>query len=140
MEDPMSTTGRPLHLHQDRLFPSDPTQRAIARRLYAQVEGLPLVSPHGHTDPSWFAGNANFANATELLLVPDHYVSHDVFGLRVRLDADTADQYYDTITAALQTEAYRPRALFERFDIEVIATTEGPLDPLVHHQSIRDSG
>lgn len=184
----------PLHLHEDRLFPSDTVQRAIARRLYAQVATLPIVSPHGHTDPSWFAGNAPFANATELLLVPDHYVFrmlysqgvpldalgipradgsraqvdpreawrvfasnfhlfrgtpssmwlnhvfHDVFGLRTRLDASTSDDYYDRITEALQTPQFRPRALFERFNIEVIATTESPLDPLEHHAAIRDTG
>jgi len=186
--------AKPLVLHPDRLFPSDPTRRAIARRLHLQVAGLPIVSPHGHTDPAWFAQDAAFANATELLLVPDHYVFrmlysqgvpldalgipradgtratvdpraawrvfadrfhlfrgtpssmwlnhvfHDVFGLRVRLDAGTADEYYDTITAALQTPQFRPRALFERFGIEVIATTEGPLDTLEHHRTIRDSG
>jgi len=190
----MNASPKPLVLHEDRLFPADGTQRAIARRLYAQVGGLPIVSPHGHTDPAWFAGDAPFANATELLLVPDHYVFrmlysqgvpldalgiprrdgsraeadprkawrlfaerfhlfrgtpsslwlnhvfHDVFGLRVRLDGGTADLYYDAITEALQTPAFRPRALFERFGIEVIATTEGPLDPLAHHQAIRDSG
>ena len=185
---------QPLRLHPDRLFPSDPAQRSIARRLYTQVAGLPIISPHGHTDPAWFAGDEAFANATELLLVPDHYVFrmlysqgvpldalgipradgsraqvdpraawrvfaerfhlfrgtpssmwlnhvfHEVFGLRVRLDATTADHYYDRITAALETPAYRPRALFERFNIELIATTEGPLDPLLHHAAIRDSG
>jgi glucuronate isomerase len=187
-----STTA--LVLHEDRLFPSDPVQRAIARRLYTGVARLPIISPHGHTDPAWFAGNAPFANATELLLVPDHYVFrmlhsqgisldalgiprrdgsranvdpraawrvfaqhfhlfrgtpsalwlnhvfHDVFGLRIRLDAGSADLYYDTITAALQTAPFRPRALFERFNIEVIATTEGPLDSLEHHATIRASG
>ncbi len=190
----MNASPHPLALHDDRLFPSDPTQRAIARRLYAQVASLPIVSPHGHTDPSWFAGNAPFANATELLLVPDHYVFrmlysqgvsldalgipradgsradvdpreawrvfarhfhlfrgtpssmwlnhvfHDVFGLRTRLDESTSDDYYDRITQALQTPQFRPRALFERFNIEVIATTESPLDPLEHHAAIRDSG
>lgn len=190
----MNREAQPLTLHEDRLFPSDAAQRAIARRLYAQVAGLPIISPHGHTDPAWFAGNAPFVNATELLLVPDHYVfrmlysqgvslealgiprrdgsraavdpraawhlfassfhlfrgtpssmwlNHaffEVFGLRVRLDATTADLYYDRITEALQTPEFRPRALFERFGIEVIATTESPLDPLQHHAAIRDSG
>jgi len=186
--------AHPLVLHEDRLFPAEPALRTIARRLHAQVAGLPIVSPHGHTDPVWFAGDAPFADATELLLVPDHYVFrmlysqgvsldalgipradgsrarvdpreawrvfathfhlfrgtpssmwlnhvfHDVFGLRMRLDAGTSDHYYDTITAALRTPAFRPRALFERFGIEVIATTESPLDTLQHHAAIRDSG
>ncbi|PBS13293.1 glucuronate isomerase [Lysobacteraceae bacterium NML93-0792] len=187
-------THAPLTLHPDRLFLPEPNQRAIARRLHAEVAQLPIVSPHGHTDPAWFATDTPFANATELLLVPDHYVFrmlysqgvnldalgirrtdgsraevdprdawpvfaehwtlfrgtpssmwldhvfHDVFGLRQRLSAATADAYYDTITAALQTPEFRPRALFERFNIEVIATTESPLDPLTHHATIRDSG
>ena len=60
----MNSDAKPLHLHPDRLFPSDPVQRPIARRLYAQVAGLPIISPHGHTDPAWFAGDEAFANAT----------------------------------------------------------------------------
>ena len=190
----MNTATHPLILHEDRLFPVDPTQRAIARRLYAQVAKLPIISPHGHTDPAWFADNRPFANATELLLVPDHYVFrmlfsqgipldalgiprgdgsraavdprqawrlfaqnfhlfrgtpssmwlnhvfHEVFGLRVRLNAGTADQYYDHISKALQRPEFLPRALFERFNIELLATTESPLDPLQHHAAIRESG
>ena len=65
---------RPLMLHPDRLLPADPGIRAIARALYAEVAHLPIISPHGHTDPAWFASNAAFGNASELLLVPDHYV------------------------------------------------------------------
>jgi len=58
----------------------------------------------------------------------------------VRLDAGTADLYFDTIAERLAQDAFRPRALFERFGIEVIATTESPLDRLAHHQAIRASG
>jgi glucuronate isomerase len=65
---------RPLSLHPDRLFPADSDTRVITRRLYAEVAGLPIISPHGHTDPEWWATNANFGNAAELLLHPDHYV------------------------------------------------------------------
>ena len=46
-------------LHSDRLFPADPTVRDIARRLYAAIRDLPIISPHGHTDPQWFADNAD---------------------------------------------------------------------------------
>jgi glucuronate isomerase len=190
----MNTGTHPLALHEDRLFSSDLTQREIARRLYGLVGRLPIISPHGHTDPSWFADNAAFANATELLLTPDHYVFrmlysqgvpldaigiprkdgsraevdpreawrvlarnfhlfrgtpsamwlnhvfHEVFGLRVRLEANTSDLYYDRITDMLRQPGFRPRALFERFNIELIATTESPLDPLEHHAAIRKSG
>jgi len=183
-----------LILHEDRLFPADQTACAIARRLYATVAELPIISPHGHTDPSWFALNENFSNPAELLLIPDHYVlrmlysqgirmesmgvkpydSQDyetdprtiwrrfaenyylfrgtpsqmwlnyvfskVFGLTKQLNAETADEYYDLIQGQLQTDAFKPRALFDRYNIEVLATTESPLDDLSHHQQILDSG
>jgi glucuronate isomerase len=63
-----------------------------------------------------------------------------VFCIDERLTPESADRYFDRIAACLADPAYRPRALFERFNIEVIATTESPLDPLVHHQAIRASG
>jgi len=66
--------GRSLHLHPQRFFPADPQVRSIAARLYAAVEGLPIVSPHGHTDPRWFSGNEPFEDAVSLLLWPDHYL------------------------------------------------------------------
>lgn len=186
---------RKLVLHPDRLLPVDPTVRSIARELYGQVAALPIVSPHGHTDPQWFATNAPFTNATDLLLKPDHYVFRmlysqgvtleaigllpkqdgdripvdpragwrvfaenyrlflgtpsriwldwvfaEAFGIDVQLEPETADLYFDAITGALATAAFRPRALFERFNIEVIATTESPLDTLEHHAAIRASG
>jgi glucuronate isomerase len=62
------------------------------------------------------------------------------FGIDVLLSAETSDRYYDTITEALTTDPFRPRALFERYNIEVIATTENPLDDLRHHKAIRESG
>ena len=48
------------HLHPDRLFPADMTARGHARDLYEGICDLPIVSPHGHTDPAWFADNRNF--------------------------------------------------------------------------------
>ena len=38
-------------IHPDRLFPAEPAAREVARRLYAEIRDLPIVSPHGHTDP-----------------------------------------------------------------------------------------
>ena len=184
---------RPLTLHEDRLFPADPAVRAIARRLYGPIKDLPIISPHGHTDPAWFAQNQPFANPSDLLLAPDHYLfrmlysqgvpmerlrvarrgeepsgdpreawrllaanfhlflgtpsaiwlNHvfvEVFGIDVALEAATADRYYDVMDAALATDAFRPRALFERFNIEVLATTESPSDDLVHHRAMAASG
>jgi len=180
---------RKLELHPDRLLPVDPTVRGLARELYASVADLPIISPHGHTDPRWFAGNEGFGNATDMLLVPDHYVFRmlysqgvaladlgvrnksvdpraawrllaeryhlfrgtpsrmwldwvfaEGFGIDVQLTAETSDLYFDTITDLLATDAYRPRALFDRFNIEVLATTESPLDTLEHHATIKSSG
>jgi glucuronate isomerase len=184
---------RPLILHPDRLFPADPGVRALARALYGSVRELPIISPHGHTDPAWFANDAPFGDAVDLLLAPDHYLyrmlysqgvpldklgvstrngapafepreawrlfaSHyklfrgtasalwldqvftQIFGISVRLEAETADFYFDAIGAALASRAFRPRALFEKFNIEVLATTESPLDTLESHQAIRRSG
>ncbi|MBR0551268.1 glucuronate isomerase [Stakelama marina] len=183
-----------LTLHPDRLFPAEPATRDIARRLYGAVKDLPIISPHGHTDPAWFDENQPFEDASSLLIIPDHYVFRmlfsqgvkledlgiprvdggptegdhraiwrrfaenyylfrgtpsrmwldwvfaEMFGMTEILGADNADQYYDTIGAALATDGFRPRALFERFGIEAIATTESALDPLPHHRAIRSSG
>ena len=64
----------------------------------------------------------------------------ELFGMTVRLSAATADQYFDRISECLAKPEFRPRALFEQFKIEVIATTESPLDPLAHHKAIAESG
>ncbi len=177
-------------LHEDRLFPADPATRAVARRLYASVRELPILSPHGHTQAAWFARNQPFPNPAALFVQPDHYVyrmlysqgvSMDdleigaaeiqnprrvwrlfaeryhlfrgtptriwldyafetLFGLGERLSAETADAYYDTIAEKLATPEYSPRSLYERFRIDVLATTDSPLDSLGDHQAIRDSG
>ena len=177
-------------IHEDRLFPSDPATRAIARALYGHIRKLPIVSPHGHTQAAWFARNEPFPDPATLLVQPDHYVyrmlysqgvslddleigqaelknprkvwrifaSHyylfrgtptrmwldyafqELFGLEDLLSEKTADLYYDTIADKLRAPEFRPRALYERFNIEVLATTDSPLDSLDDHQAIRDSG
>ncbi|MDB5723155.1 MAG: uxaC, partial [Alphaproteobacteria bacterium] len=77
---------RPLKLNPDRLFPADPTIRSIARSLYETVADLPIISPHGHTDPSWFATDDAWTNATELLLAPDHYLYRMLYSQGIRLE------------------------------------------------------
>ena len=68
------------------------------------------------------------------------YAFQELFGLEERLSERNADLYYDRIAELLQTEAFRPRALYERFGIEVLATTDSPLDSLADHAAIRASG
>src|ERR1700692_1082455 len=73
-------------LHQDRLFPSEPTIRSIARRLYETVRDLPLISPHGHTDARWFAENQPFPDPTSLFIVPDHYVFRMLYSQGIAME------------------------------------------------------
>ena len=65
---------------------------------------------------------------------------HVVFGIEEKLTSQTAQTIYDQIAAKLATPEFRPRALFARFNIEVLCTTDAATDPLLHHQAIRDSG
>jgi len=64
-----------LKLDAGRLFSTDPTLRDIAERLYEKVENLPIISPHGHVDPSLLVRNEPFANPAELFIYLDHYVT-----------------------------------------------------------------
>ncbi len=177
-------------LHEDRLFPAEIMTRALARELYESVRNLPILSPHGHTQPQWFALNEQFPDPAHLLIVPDHYVfrmlysqgvpleslgvgpgnqadprdiwrifaSHyylfrgtptrlwmdyafqNVFGLTESLSPANADATYDAIADCLAKPEFRPRALLDRFGIEVLATTDSPLDSLEHHATIAAAG
>jgi len=178
----------------DRLFPTEQKQKDLARALYQSVADLPIISPHGHCDPRWFAENERFPNPAAFMVVPDHYVfrmlvsqgvsmadlgipqedggqveddprkiwqrfadnyylfrgtpsamwlDHSfehVFGLDQVLGPDTAMEIYDHIEAKLAQDAYRPRDMFDRFNIELLATTEGALDDLHWHKGIQESG
>lgn len=68
------------------------------------------------------------------------YAFEVLFGLKERLSEKTADHYYDTIDAKLRTPEFLPRALYERFNIEVLSTTDAPTDSLDAIKAIRASG
>ena len=173
----------------DRLFPTEPGTRKIARTLYQSVRELPIVSPHGHTQAAWFANNEPFPDAAKLLVQPDHYIirmlysqgisledleigqpelknprkvwrifaSHyylfrgtptrlwldyafqELFGIEQRLSETTADLYFDKISEKLRAPEFLPRALYQHFNLEVLATTDSPLDSLADHKAIRES-
>ena len=178
-------------LHSDRLFPTDPDSRRVARSLYESIAQLPIVSPHGHTQAQWFAVDQPFPDPARLFIVPDHYIFRmlysqrkiemsqlgigqsqsesprelwrifarnyylfrgtptrlwldfafqELFELHERLSAETSDLYYDRISERLAAPEFRPRALYEKFGIEVLSTTDSALDPLEAHQQIRKSG
>lgn len=67
----------------------------------------------------------------------DHEL-HDLFEVQVKLDGGSADYVYDQIAERLAQSEFRPRALFDRFNIEVLATTDKASDPLDAHRAIRD--
>lgn len=162
--------------------------RAIARRLYAAVQGAPIISPHGHVDPRWFVDNVPFRDPTALLITPDHYVTRllhadgvdlstlgvgeepldedraraawhalcsrwdrfagtavrtwleaelvELFGVTVRPSAATADQVYDEIAECLTRDEFHPRALYDRFGLRVLATTDDPCSDLSAHAAL----
>jgi len=68
------------------------------------------------------------------------YSFQEEFGLAERLSEKNADHYYDLIAEKLQTPEFRPRALYDKFNLEVLATTDSPLDSLGDHKKIRESG
>src|SRR5882724_2473160 len=70
----------------DLLFAAEGRALAIARDLYSGIKDLPLVSPHGHTDPRWYALNEPFPDPAQLLIVPDHYIFRMLFSQGVRLE------------------------------------------------------
>jgi glucuronate isomerase len=177
-------------LHELRLFPAEPVTRKIAQQLFSGVSNLPIISPHGHTQASWFAKNEPFPDPAKLFIQPDHYITRmlysqgirfadleigvrelqnprrvwrifaehyylfrgtptrlwldfafqELFGLTERLSGKNADHYFDTISEMLSTPEFLPRALYQRFHIEILATTNSPLDSLADHQAIRESG
>jgi glucuronate isomerase len=67
------------------------------------------------------------------------FAFHELFGINQRLSESTADLYYDTISEKLSTPEFLPRALFKRFNLEVLSTTDSPIDSLADHLAIRDS-
>jgi glucuronate isomerase len=74
-------------LDANRLFPAEHEARSIAARLYETIKSLPVISPHGHTDPRWFALNEPFPNPTALLIQPDHYIFRMLYSQGVSLES-----------------------------------------------------
>ena len=171
-------------------FPEDKLS-TNARDLYEGVRNLPIVSPHGHCDPKWWADDTAFPDPASLLITPDHYVFrmlysqgvalhdlgigvdtenrdnrrifqifadhwhcflgtpsrewfeytlHKTLGVQTELTPATANAVFDEISEKLADDAFKPRALFDSFDIELLATTDSAVDSLEHHAAIIQSG
>ena len=179
--------------HPDRLFPSDTFTRDLARELFKSIGTLPIASPHGHCDPSWFSENKRFPDPAQLFVVPDHYVLRmlvsqgltlnelgvqtldgslfendpqkiwkkfsenyylfrgtptamwldysfeNVFGITELLTPATSDFYYHEIEKKLSQPEYLPQALFDRFKIEVLSTTDAAISDLSQHTVLKNS-
>jgi glucuronate isomerase len=117
----------------------------VFRMLYSQ--GIPLddlgIGQAEIKDPRkvWrlFARHYYLFRGTPTRMWLDYSFQED-FGLAERLSEKNADHYYDVIAEKLQTPEFRPRALYEKFNLEVLATTDSPLDSLEDHKKIRESG
>ena len=179
-------------LNSDRLFPESKIAMSLARDLYQSIAKLPIISPHGHCDPSWFSENQRFPDPAQLFVLPDHYILRmlvsngltlnelglspfddskfekdprkiwrkfsenyylfrgtptalwldysfeKVFELSEPLMPENSDFYFDHIEKKLAQDEYLPRALFDQFKIEVLATTDHALSTLSHHADIID--
>jgi glucuronate isomerase len=171
----------------DRLLPADRATRDVARHLYEQVAGAPIISPHGHVPARLLAEDQPFSDPATLFVSSDHYVTRQfhasgvplealsvdrgadprevwrtlaehahalagtasafwlrdelalVFGVEDDLAPGNADGAFDHISALLRQPEFRPRALFKRFGIRVLATTDDPLDSLDAHQALSES-
>ena len=180
-------------LHKDRLLPQTKVALSLARELYQNIAKLPIISPHGHCDPSWFSDNKRFPNPAQLFVVPDHYVFRMLVSQGITLNAlgiqnieqtliendpeiiwkkfsenyylfrgtptamwldysfekifkitepftpDTSDFYYNHIEEKLAQSEFLPRALFEKFNIEALATTDSALSELEHHNNLKNT-
>ncbi len=144
----------PVALAEDTPFDSAANELVtkdhyILRMLYSQGvslealgvprrDGEPVVTD-GRRIWSELATNAALFRGTPSKLWLD-YTLQEVFGVDEPIDAKNGDAVYDAITARLAEEDFRPRALFERFGIAFLATTDGALDLLESHAQLRRSG
>ena len=144
----------PAPLADNAPFP-EPTALLVApdhyilRMMYSRgvpLEKLGVPSRDGtpvETDPrriwSTFASHYHLFRGTPSGAWLDHEL-FDVFGIRTRLGPESADSIYDAIAEKLASPEFRPRALFERFRIEVLVTTDSAGDTLEAHRRIRESG
>ena len=180
-------------LDPNRLFPIDEKTRSVAKSLYNNVCELPIISPHGHCDPKWFAENEKFPDPSELFVIPDHYIfrmlvsqgySLDqlgidsniktnsktesqeiwkifannyylfrgtpsemwmnysfqvVFGLSKPLNSENGEFCFDFLKGKLSQPDFLPRALFDKFKIELLATTDSVISDLKYHNKINNS-
>jgi glucuronate isomerase len=144
----------PALLSRNEPFPEPTTllivpDHYIFRMLYSQGISLDSLGiPHrdgkaSRTNPRevWriFGSNWHLFRGTPTGIWLEHEM-YDLFGIREKLDATSALAIYDQIQEKLQSPEFLPRNLFDRFNIEVLATTDAAPDSLDDHVAIRRSG
>ncbi len=103
-----------------------------------RVDGDPVEQDHRRIWQT-FAEHFHFFRGTPTGVWLAHELV-EVFGVEQKLTGETAQAIYDQIVEKLATPEFRPRALFERFNIEVLCTTDAATDRLERHKRIRASG
>jgi glucuronate isomerase len=110
-----------------------PDRLGVPRR-----DGAPVESDHRKIWQT-FADHFYLFRGTPSGIWLNHEL-YTVFGVRLVLNQSTAQVIYDQIAEKLATPEFRPRRLFEKFNIEVLSTTDAATDPLEYHQALRKSG
>jgi glucuronate isomerase len=131
--DPNATFGTPADLF---IIPD----HYVTRMLYSQ--GIPLETLlTGDHRKIWklFCENFHLFRGTPSGIWLTHELS-EVFGVDEKPNASNADRLFDSVSDKLSSPDYSPRQLFERFNLEVLATTDAATDMLEHHQTLRQSG
>ncbi len=131
--DPKATFGTPADLF---IIPD----HYVTRMLYSQ--GIPLETLLTGDHPKiWklFCENFHLFRGTPSGIWLTHELS-EVFGMDEKPSASNADRLFDSVSDKLSSPDFSPRSLFERFNIEVLCTTDAATDTLEHHQAIRQSG
>ncbi|MEZ4677665.1 MAG: glucuronate isomerase [Caldilineaceae bacterium] len=62
-----------------------------------------------------------------------------IFDITQPLNSENAQSIYDQLEEKLAQPAFKPRALFDRFNVEVLCTTDAATDTLAHHQALQAS-
>ncbi len=121
----------------------------VTRMLYSQgitLEALGIPRQDGGTVETdhhkiWklFCEHYDLFRGTPSGIWLSHELS-EVFGITQKPSSSTADALYDEIEEKLALPDYSPRALFRKFNIEVLCTTDSVVSNLEHHKIIRESG
>ncbi len=167
-------------MFKDRFLGTDPASLPLAREIYDQMRGYPIIAPHGHVNPDLLLENKPFSNPVDLLITPDHYITRILMSQGIALDElsgdprevwalfaqnwkafrstptrvwmqeifsslfdvyeiltpESAEHIYDQINERLAQPEFLPQALFRRFNIEVLATTDATNDTLQSHKKL----